>query len=108
MNGEERRLLTGFIGDFREFRGEMNARLKNVDEALRDVKEQLEEGNKAFSDIRLNCVDREHEISNHEKRLMEVEKKDALGGTKLWEKGLIIGQPLALLLKSAFDYFTGG
>lgn len=101
-------MLTGFIGDFREFRGEMNARLKNMDETLRDVKEQLEEGNKAFSDIRLNCADRLHEISDQEKRIREVEKKDSLGGTKLWERGLIVANTVALLLKSAFDVLTGG
>ena len=106
MSGREE--FTKFVGDFREFRGEMNERLRNVDRTLKDVKTQLEEGNTAFSDVRLNCVDRQHEIGNHEKRLRAVEKKDSLGGTKLWEKALIVANSVALLLKSALAFINGG
>ena len=45
---------------------------------------------------------------NHEERLTGVEKKDSLGGTKLWEKALIVANSVFLLLKSVSDFINGG
>lgn len=45
---------------------------------------------------------------NHEERLTGVEKKDSIGGTKLWEKALIIANSVFLLLKSVSDFISGG
>lgn len=102
------KLLTQLLGDFREFRGEMNARLGSVEKCLISVDQRLDEGNKTFEDLRLNDAHRKRTLIEHEKRIVEVEKKDVLGGTSQLEKIILAVTAIGLALKSVFDFIRGG
>ena len=62
-----------------------------------------------FTDMATTQINIREAVTNDlGERLTEVEKKDSLGGTKLWEKALIITNSVFLLLKSVSDFISGG
>ena len=62
-----------------------------------------------FTDMATTQINVREAVTNDlGERLTEVEKKDPLGGTKLWEKALIITNSVFLLLKSVSDFISGG
>ena len=74
------------MGDFREFRGEMRKGMETLETGLRDMSKRLDEGNKGFEAIRLNCAHKTTEYDRYEERINRLEAKDALGGTTQKEK----------------------
>ena len=83
MNGEERKLLTEFIGDFREFRGEMNEHLRHVDSSLVSINKRLDEGNRTFQSLKSASFEIKHDLEDHEKRLGRREE-----GHPRWDEAL--------------------
>lgn len=89
MSDEDR--IFQVLGELKEMKGSLNEFKKHTNQQLRDIKTTLERGNKAFEDIRLNCVREEGRIDaleesnkGHNSRINSLEK-DGLPQKTKWK-----------------------
>jgi len=82
--------------------GEVIGQLNGIDERLGRVDQKVDDVKKTVNGIHTNCAVQTEKLGannrDHEKRLKKIEKKDAIGGTTLMEKGgIVLGVVLAFL-----------